>query len=673
MKKALRWPILPGLFITAVFTVFIIAFAAGPSAAQTNAGAHTAVYGRARQSSPAYAPEGSPARQSSLPMQRPAAAQALSATTVAFASLADTDIAANYPDTNNGAYIEMWTGYHDIDFAAGEMRSLVAFDISSLPPGAVITDARLYLFLTSSLEYQPGSYARTITTHRAQGAWTELGVTWNNQPAMQEAYGSRSIAHPLTGDSPLWDWYDFDVTALVAAWHAGTYPNDGIFIAGPTAPGTGLRNFGTWEWQFTNDGDLTPYLLVTYSEATATPTATATATHTSTPTHTATNTSTATNTPTVTNTPAATETATHTATPTATGTATNTPTVTNTPAKTSTPTSTATVTQTPTTTASPSATNTATATATATDTATPAATPPCEQWVVNPGFETRDGWKLPYTDYSAGYSSDVAHGGSWSLRTGITDPAHNVYSYSSAYQWVLIPAGADPVTLRFSILPKSTEPTWLSLPLDAMNVERAQAASSGDAQLVILYDANSQEFMRPVHMRTDSAQWLDYEIDLSAYAGQTIKLYFGTYNNGGYGVTAMYVDDVTVGTCTESPPTPTPTPTAMPTATATATATPASDQAFYLPVIFNDHPLGICGRVLDGQGMPVSGVVIDTDKGRQTQTDADGRYVLPNLPADTYILTPSKAGYVFDPPSRAVTLPPSATGVDFLARPAAYP
>jgi hypothetical protein len=33
------------------------------------------------------------------------------------------------------------------------------------------------------------------------------------------------------------------------------------------------------------------------------------------------------------------------------------------------------------------------------------------------------------------------------------------------------------------------------------------------------------------------------------FAGQNIMLYFGTYNNGRYGVTSMFVDDVTLQVC----------------------------------------------------------------------------------------------------------------------------
>ncbi len=52
------------------------------------------------------------------------------------------------------------------------------------------------------------------------------------------------------------------------------------------------------------------------------------------------------------------------------------------------------------------------------------------------------------------------------------------------------------------------------------------------------------------------------EHDLTDYAGQRIKLHFGVYNDGQGGLTAMYLDDVSVQVCWGGA---TPIPTATPT------------------------------------------------------------------------------------------------------------
>ncbi len=86
-------------------------------------------------------------------------------------------------------------------------------------------------------------------------------------------------------------------------------------------------------------------------------------------------------------------------------------------------------------------------------------------------------------------------------------------------------------------------------------------------------------------------------------------------------------------------------------------------------MVLNDHPLGISGRIVDTLGEPLPGVTVITDKGQSTITDVNGVYGISNLDPDTYVITPAKAGYLFLPLLRLVTLPPSAFQQDFTAVP----
>lgn len=74
----------------------------------------------------------------------------------------------------------------------------------------------------------------------------------------------------------------------------------------------------------------------------------------------------------------------------------------------------------------------------------------------------------------------------------------------------------------------------------------------------------------------------------------------------------------------------------------------------------------ISGRVVDGNGNPISGVTISDNAGHTTTTDSSGNYTLSGLTAGTYTITPNKSGYAFSPASRQVTVPPNATGMDFV-------
>jgi len=80
----------------------------------------------------------------------------------------------------------------------------------------------------------------------------------------------------------------------------------------------------------------------------------------------------------------------------------------------------------------------------------------------------------------------------------------------------------------------------------------------------------------------------------------------------------------------------------------------------------------ISGRTLTAAGDPVAGVTITCD-GTTTTTDGNGAYLLTNLPAGNYTVTPTKAEWSFDPLSRQITLGPNdATDVNFVGALATY-
>ena len=74
----------------------------------------------------------------------------------------------------------------------------------------------------------------------------------------------------------------------------------------------------------------------------------------------------------------------------------------------------------------------------------------------------------------------------------------------------------------------------------------------------------------------------------------------------------------------------------------------------------------ISGYVRDGSGNPIPGVVISAGAAGNTTTNADGYYTLRGISAGTYTLTPIKSGYTFSPATRTVSVPPDATGRDFV-------
>ncbi|MBM3189474.1 MAG: hypothetical protein FJZ90_12210 [Chloroflexi bacterium] len=194
---------------------------------------------------------------------------------------------------------------------------------------------------------------------------------------------------------------------------------------------------------------------------------------------------------------------------------------------------------------------TVTHTPTRTPTRTPTATPrPCTEAISNGGFEQYGvGWWIPATKYSAGYSSAVRRSGSWAMRLGIVYPSHNTYSYSDAQQTVYIPADIASAKLRFWTYPMSGDPRAVPWP-DVRTLGDLQLMNLAyDVQYLLILDRDNKWIDTLLWHCRDDRQWLYYEHDLARFAGQTIKLQFGVYNTGYGGVTAMYLDDVSLEIC----------------------------------------------------------------------------------------------------------------------------
>lgn len=196
-----------------------------------------------------------------------------------FNAIADAKVLEGYPTVNFGDTTDMWAGYDEYLDPHGQIaRSLVKFDIASLPPDQTITKATLRVYLVSSRDYPDTS--RTIMTYGITSDWSEGNVNWNNMPDYGSAYGSMSIVYSA------WDWYEFDVSELVTAWYTGAHSNNGIMLRGPETSGVD----SSWRGFDTRESSYTPQLVIDFTvyTPTPTPTTTPTSTLTSTPTPTST-------------------------------------------------------------------------------------------------------------------------------------------------------------------------------------------------------------------------------------------------------------------------------------------------------------------------------------------------------------------------------------------------
>ena len=141
------------------------------------------------------------------------------------------------------------------------------------------------------------------------------------------------------------------------------------------------------------------------------------------------------------------------------------------------------------------------------------------------------------------------HSGVRSMRIGINYASDNRYSYSSIEQAVHIPSPLVSATLGYWLYPQTSEPVAaLTPPAVVPTSSNERAKLSDDAQMVLLLHGQGQQTVLGF-MRQNPGQWVYYEHDLSAFRGQTVRLYFGVFNDGWGGITAMWADDVALNVC----------------------------------------------------------------------------------------------------------------------------
>jgi hypothetical protein len=146
--------------------------------------------------------------------------------------------------------------------------------------------------------------------------------------------------------------------------------------------------------------------------------------------------------------------------------------------------------------------------------------------IVNGDFETSAGWIFGYTPRPGAYATDIVHSGARSVRLGIVS-GPDVYSYSSIWQAVAIPAGVRRATLTYWLYPIS------------------QDTYPRDLQMVLVLNEQFRVVAYAQRMLSNSQQWTQYSYDMTRYAGRTVLVYFGVVNQGWTGrPSAMYVDDV---------------------------------------------------------------------------------------------------------------------------------
>lgn len=166
----------------------------------------------------------------------------------------------NYPVSDLGA------GRAD---ATGTIRSLVQFDLSSIPTNSYIVTADLLLYLVS---YGTAS-ERNVSVHKVLASWIETGVTWNNQPSHDvTAIATTKVADQGTyNGGDVWPYFKWNVKTAVQDWANGS-PNYGLKMVGDEIQDNSHKNFGSSD---TTTVAQRPKLTVVYNQPPTAPVVTA--------------------------------------------------------------------------------------------------------------------------------------------------------------------------------------------------------------------------------------------------------------------------------------------------------------------------------------------------------------------------------------------------------------
>ncbi|MEM2251000.1 MAG: DNRLRE domain-containing protein [Candidatus Hadarchaeales archaeon] len=108
--------------------------------------------------------------------------QVLRSMTLVIYPSADAKVESSSPDTNYGNETHIAAAAPNPSFYR---RSFLKFDLSSIPSGGSIIDAKLYLYKYGEGGTEPGDTNRNVGVYRVDNDdWSESVITWNNQPAI---------------------------------------------------------------------------------------------------------------------------------------------------------------------------------------------------------------------------------------------------------------------------------------------------------------------------------------------------------------------------------------------------------------------------------------------------------------------------------------------------------
>ena len=160
----------------------------------------------------------------------------------------------------------------------------------------------------------------------------------------------------------------------------------------------------------------------------------------------------------------------------------------------------------------------------------------CPNILVNGGFEGYEGWHFGEDPVPPRYTSEAVQEGTRAVLLGNPpENPNNVVTFSSVRQLVTLPFTSGQVQLRW----------WRVL----RTAQTGTPTSTTDRQDLILLapDLKPIQILRR-ELRNDGI-WQEDVVDLTAYRGQTLYIYFNAFNDGNNTRTLMVLDNVRLRVC----------------------------------------------------------------------------------------------------------------------------
>jgi len=181
-------------------------------------------------------------------------------------NLDDTYVRSDNPTGNYGTGGTLYIYYPD-------KLGMFKFNISSIPNGVQIDEAKLYLY-TRGENFETGE-AITMSTHHiysfptyniSGSEWDEEVVIWNTRPATSDQYNMTAEDTKVYSNNDINEWFSWSVTNMVATDYGEGDLNVSIGII--TAKYSGSPSSEGGYWRSKEDATIAqrPYLNITYTE-----------------------------------------------------------------------------------------------------------------------------------------------------------------------------------------------------------------------------------------------------------------------------------------------------------------------------------------------------------------------------------------------------------------------